>query len=124
MKTTKKQIVTGVTKYAKKEIIDKITDKPLKMIIAAAVSALELNPALVDNIFSNDILAGIVHKDGDQYDLGDALRIAEKTLDDYGDFPVVIPAIKFISPEEKELTFSASDVRKLKNYIVGGDADD
>lgn len=120
MNITKNQIVTGVIQYAKKEVINKITDRPMKMIIAAAVSALELDPALADALLANDVISSILHKDGDEYDLDDAFKIIEKTMTEYGEFPVTIPAIKFISPEPKELKFTAADVRKLKDYIYGG----
>ena len=58
------------------------------------------------------------------YDIDSAVEILEKTIDEYGDFPVVIPAIKFLSPNEKELTFTSRDIRKLKNYICGGTNND
>ena len=122
MNVTKGQIINGAIKYAKAEIIDKITDRPLKMVLAAGVSALEINPSIADSIFRNDFVSKILSENGGVYDIDSAFNIIEKTMTQYGDFPVTIPAIKFISPVEKELTFSVNDVMKLKNYIVGGAA--
>ena len=124
MTITKQQIVDGVVKYAKNEVVNKITDRPLKMLIAAAVSALELNPDLADVILRNEHIAGIMHRDGDQYDVENVFKIVEKTMEEYGDFSVVIPAIRFIVPEPKEMTFTAGDVRKLKKYLFGGESGD
>ena len=120
MNVTKGQIINGVIKYAKAEIIDKITDKPLKMMLAAGVSALEINPSIADSIFDNDFVSKILSENGGIYDIDSAFNIIEKTMTQYGDFPVTIPAIKFISPVEKELTFSIGDVTKLKKYITDG----
>lgn len=120
MNFTKQQIINGVIKYIKAEVIDKITDKPLKMTIAASVSMVELNPNIADGIFENDVLSKVLHKDNDgTYNIDVICDIIEKTMNEYGDFPVKIPAIAFISPTEKELNFSASDIKKLKDYIGG-----
>lgn len=121
MNVTKQQIVNGIVKYAKDEVIAKIPDKPFKMAVAIAISMFESNTEFASKIFENDIVSAILgKKDDDTYDIdkiGDAL---EKTLNEYGDFPVTIPAIKFISPTEKTLNFSSRDIRALKDYITGG----
>ena len=114
---TKQQIINGVIQYVRNEVIDKITDRPLKMLLATGVSILEVNPSIADPIFSNSFVSGL-EKDG-SYDLDGICKILEKTMKTYGDFPVIIPAIKFISPAEKELTFGIGDIQKLKKYIGG-----
>lgn len=114
---TKNQIINGIIKYAKTEIIDKITDRPLKMVLATGLSMLEVNPSIADPVFRNSFISSL-EKDG-AYDIDGIFEIIEKTMKEYGDFPVIIPAIKFVSPTEKELSFNAEDVRKLKKYIGG-----
>ena len=54
------------------------------------------------------------------YDIEAISSALERTLDEYGDFTVKVPGIKFISPEEKELNFGISDIRALRKYIAGG----
>ena len=120
MNVSKAQIINGVVKYAKAEIINKITDKPLKMLLATGVSMLEVNSSIADSIFDNDFISKILSENGGMYDIDSAIDVIEKTMNEYGDFPVTIPAIKFISPVEKQLTFTVNDIRKLKEYIVGG----
>ena len=121
MTASKQDIVTGIINYAKTEVIEKIPDKALKMIIATAVSALEVNPSGIDALLANPFVASLINEKEGEYDLDQLFKIIEKTLTDYGDFPVRIPSIRFISPEEKELTFSLGDIRKLKEYIGGGE---
>lgn len=122
MNFTKQEIVTGIVRYAKNEIINKISDKPLKIIIATAVSMLETNPDIANNIFANPIVSSLLNENDGLYNI-DAFETAiETAIREYGDFPVQIPAIKFISPTEKQLTFTVSDISKLKEYINGGAA--
>lgn len=120
MRVTRKKVLSGIVNFVKSEMINKITDRPLKMILAAGVSTLEINPSIADSIFDNSFVSQILKGDGLTYDVDSAFEILEKTLTEYGDFPVVIPAIKFISPVEKELTFTRGDIQKLKDYICGG----
>lgn len=123
MNVTKQQIVNGVIKYAKDEIINKIPDKPFKMAIAVFVSMLETNAEIANKFFESEMASAILGKrDDGTYDIDKISDALEKTLDEYGDFPVTIPAIKFISPTEKTLNFSSRDIRSLKDYIVGGNA--
>lgn len=119
MTVTKQQIINGVVKYAKNEIINKIIDKPLKMIIATCVSMMEVNPSVADVVFNNPMVSAILREKDGMYDIDGVIEIIEKTMNEYGDFPVKIPAIKFVSPSEKELTFAVSDVKKLREYIIG-----
>lgn len=121
MNVTKQQIVNGTIKYIKDEVINKITDKPFKIALAVGVSMAEKKPEIVDKFFEDDTISKLLNKRSDEtYDIEEISEILEKTLNEYGDFPVKIPAIKFISPTEKELSFSSSDIRKLKSYIEGG----
>ena len=122
MKVSKQQMVNGLTKYVKEEVINKITDKPLKIVIAIGITALETNPSLADPILTNDIVSSLLREDDGTYDIDTAFDVIKKTLDEYGDFPVTIPAIKFVSPEEKTLTFSGKDIKKIKDYIGGANS--
>jgi hypothetical protein len=113
MTVSKNQLINGATKFAKNEIVNKIPDKNFKMVISMLVNLLEVKPELAD-----EFLEPMADKDG-MYDMDLLENVLCKTLDEYGDFPVIIPAIKFISPSEKELRFNSDDVRKLRNYVMG-----
>lgn len=113
MNVSKNQLVNGATKFAKNEIINKIPDKNFKMVMSMLVNLMEVKPDIVE-----EFLDPMADKDG-MFDMDLLENVLVRTMDEYGDFPVVIPAIKFISPTEKELRFNSDDVRKLKNYIMG-----
>lgn len=63
-------------------------------------------------------LATMANENG-MYDIELFESVICRTMDEYGEFVVTIPAIKFLSPEQKELRFNSDDIRKLKNYIMG-----
>ena len=118
MNVTKQQIVNGTIKYINEEIVNKVTDRPLKIALAVGVSMIDKKPEIINAFFNDDKVAKILNKKDDgTYDIGEISEVIEKTLAQYGDFPVTIPAIKFISPTEKTLNFSTFDVRKLREFI-------
>ena len=120
MSVTKQQLIDGVVKYAKSEIIEKVSDKPLKIIISTAVSMLETNPNIVDGLFKNQFISALLGEKDGFYNLDSFANALGNSMKEYGDFPISIPAMKFISPTEKQLTFSLNDISKLKSYISGG----
>lgn len=113
MEVSRGQLISGATKFAKHEVIGKVTDKNFKMVMSMLVNLLEVKPELAD-----EFLKPMANERG-MYDMDLLEMVLCKTMDEYGDFPVVIPAIKFISPTEKELRFNSDDVRKLRDYVMG-----
>ena len=118
---TKQQMVNGLIRFIDDEVIAKVDDRPVRIMLAVAVSALKANPSMIDAVLNNDIISmALAPKDG-MYDITPMMQILKETLIKYGEFPVVIPPIKFISPTEKILKFSADDVAKLEKYIGEND---
>lgn len=115
MEVTKGQIINGAVRFMKSDVIAKIPDKPFRMALSAMVNLIEVKPEVADFIFDNPLL----QSESGMYDLDLLEQVITKTIDEYGDFPITIPAIKFISPTEKELRFTSDDVRRLKSYIEG-----
>ena len=115
---SKNQIVNGLIKYAELEVISKIEDKALQIILGIGVVALKRNQDMIDAILKNPIIGYLVKETEDgKYDLDELFDIINETLKTYGKLPVTIPAIKFISPVEKTLKFSTDDINKLKNCM-------
>lgn len=115
MEVTKSQLVNGIIAYVKSEVIAKIPDKPFRMTLSAGVNLLEVKPEIADVIFEHPLLKA----QNGVFDIDLLEQVLVKTIEEHGDFPLTIPAIKFISPTEKELRFTADDVRRMRNYIVG-----
>ena len=115
---SKNQIVNGLIKYVELEVISKIEDKALQIILGIGVVALKRNQDMIDAILKNPIIGYLVKETEDgKYDLDELFDVINETLKTYGKLPVTIPAIKFISPVEKTLKFSTDDINKLKNCM-------
>ena len=114
MEVTKGQMINGVVRFMKHDVIAKIPDKPFRMALSAIVNLIEVRPEAADMIFESPFLKS----ESGMYDIDLLEEVVTKTIDEYGDFPITIPAIKFISPTEKELRFTSDDVRKLKSCII------
>lgn len=119
MEVSKQQMINGVSRYVKNEVLGKITDRPFRVGMAAAVSILEAKPQLADKLLENEMVSWFFECHDDMCCI-DNLEVIARTLDEQGDIPIRIGGIKFISPEDKELLFSGNDIRKLKDYIAGG----
>ena len=48
MNVTKQQIVNGTMRYINEEVINKITDKPLKIALAVGISIIDKKPEIIN----------------------------------------------------------------------------
>ena len=120
MYVDKKQITKGITRFIEDAVIPEVSDKGFQIILNIGVTAIKSNNALLDKLFDHDIFKAVSKYDPKTgYDIDLVCSILEQSIEKTGYFPVKIPSISFISPTEKELKFSAKDVEKLKDYIVG-----
>lgn len=118
MKVTKDQIINGAISYAEAEVVPQVGDKAMQIIIAIAVKAVRANPHLVDSMFENKTLQTFLKADDDGcFEIDDAFKYASEAVRQYGPFPIEIPAVPFISPSEKTLSFGESDIAELKKQI-------
>lgn len=121
MHVEKQKIVDGIIKYIEKDVMPEISsDRGFQVVISIGISAVKANNKLLDKLFENDVFKSLANYDDENktYDIDLLYNIAKDSISKCGYFPVKIPAINFISPNEKELKFSAADVDRLKSYIV------
>ena len=118
MKVNKNQIIGGVISYAENELIPKIDDKPIKIIFAAAIMLLKANSAAADPVFENKFVKSILSPDGEgMFEMDKLFEALEDSVRMYGDFPLKLPTVPVLSPEEKVLTLNAADVAEIKRRI-------
>lgn len=122
MRVEKQRIINGIVSYIDSEVVPKIVnDKAMQIIISVGANTLRGNPSTVDKLLSNGIVSAVAkHEviDGkDTYDLDGLFSLVEDSVTKYGYFPIILPAIPFVSPTEKELKFSSEDIEMLKTYI-------
>lgn len=119
MRVTKIQIVHGAADYLREEVLPKMADnRAMQILLTIGANAALANSKAVDAVFNNNLVRAFLEDDGTgTYDIGavaDALRSA---VEQYGSFPVQIPAIPFLSPNTITLNLGASDVDAIRRRI-------
>lgn len=114
---TKKELLTGIVKFVKNEVVPYIGDRGLKMILSAALYAVDAKPDIADAFFTNPLVATILQVEDGKYDTDLVFKVIDNLVEEYGGIPVTIPPIKFITATEHTLTFYSGDVAKLKEYV-------
>lgn len=118
MEATKNQIINGAIQFARNEVIAKIPDKVFRMGLSAIVALVEIKPELLDKYLEHPLVKIMASESG-AYDLDLIGQVAEKIFSEYGDLPITIKT-NTVTDEKNRLTFTADDVKKLKEYIERG----
>ncbi len=114
MRVSKKQIIDGISRYLKEEVIAKITDKPVKMALAFAVKMIQADNGIVDSVMNNSIVGYALQADSEgTYDLTNAVKAITEVMDGYGTFDFELPIVK------TKMSFNKSDIEKMKQFIEG-----
>ena len=113
------QIVDGIVSFAETEIIPSMgEDRAGQFLVSVGVNALRANPKLLEGFLHKGIVKTLLDASDDgTYELDGLFRAVTDSLDKYGAYPIVIPAIPLIAPAERTLRFNSSDVEKLKRQI-------
>lgn len=121
MRVTKSQIVHGVTDYIQNEILPQLGgSRSIQIIVSIGANALAANPRLLDAIFGNQLVQALLDDDGSgTYDLSGLVDAVEKSIREFGSFPVKVPAVPLISPAEFTLSLTAEDVAAMRRRIEG-----
>ena len=115
---TKKELLTGVIRYVKNEVIPHVSDRSLKMVLSAVLYAVDAKPDIVDPFLNNAIVSAILQSEnGLMYDTTVIFDVLGNLAKEYGGIPIVIPPVKFITATETMLTFKEGDIEELKKYV-------
>ena len=119
MRVTKSQIVHGVADYIKEEILPKMDDgKAMQIIVSIGINAVTANTRLIDSVFENDMVKALLEDDGSgTYEIDGLANAMHKAVDQYGAFPVKVPAVPLLSPKEITLRLDAADVDAMRRRI-------
>lgn len=119
MRVTKSQIVNGLTEFVKTDILPKLDgDKAMQIIGTVALHAAAANQHLLDVVFGNSMVRALLSEDGSgSYEIGGLINAMKAAIEQYGYFPVTIPAIPLLSPHEITVRLNASDVDDMRMYI-------
>lgn len=122
---SKKDIISGAVDYAEEEMLPKIKDKALAIVIYFFISQLKSKPNLADVFFDNVFVKQLLPETNGMYDVEEFMKAVKTSVKKFGGaLSVTIPAIPLLSPSEKELRFTEGDFDDLLDYIVGDDEDE
>ena len=119
MRVTKSQIVHGITDYVQTDILPKMANgRALQILVSVGANTVAANNKLVDAIFENQMVRGALDDDGSgTYEIGGLVDAMSKAIQQFGSFPIKVPAIPLISPTELTLNLSADDVTAMRSRI-------
>ena len=117
MKVTKDQMVNGIVSYIDSDVIPQIGDKAAQIMASIAVKAVKANNKLIDSIFDSPTVKNLLNETDGMYEIDDIFRYIEESVQEFGSFPVTIPSIPLISPDEKTLSFNTEDIQQMKRKI-------
>ena len=119
MRVTKSQIVHGVTDYIQSNILPQLGNgRAMQIIVSIGANAIAANNKIVDALFDNQIVRAMLDDDGSgTYDLAGLVDAMTKSIQQFGSFPIQVPAIPLISPVEFTLSLSADDVDAMRSRI-------
>ena len=122
MRVTKSQIVRGVSDYIRDEIIPKMNEnKALQIIASVAVGAAAGSEKTMDALLKNEMVRAMLDDDGSgTFEIGNLMEKLQASVSQYGNLPVKIPPVPFLSPQEITLRLDAGDIEAIRRRIEAG----
>lgn len=120
MQITRQQMLNGAARYIRGEVVPHIPDKGVKVIMEAMASMVEMSPKIVNQYLDMPVVAAILQEQDGFYDLDMVEAALTKAIETHGGLEITVPAIPLLSPHSKSMTFSASDIRAMKQYMERG----
>ena len=119
MRATKDQIIQGIASYVETDVIPKLDDVGLKIVIDIAIQAMKANKKLADSILNSHPILKVMLKEDESgtFDVDEVLGYVINSMKKYGPYSIIIDKIPILSPTEKTLTFTDADVRGIKKLI-------
>ena len=117
---TKKQLADGLVKFIANDLMtdeDVINNKHLKFSLCMAKKALHTNPDVIDSFLDSPIVASIIQREGDAYDIDMFVKTMKNVLSEYDSYTIAIPKIPMFAPKDSMIKITAEDVDKILMYM-------
>ena len=117
--TTKENLIEGLADYIDRELVAKIDDRPLRIMIATAVSTIKKNPNAADAVIGHPLVSTMLAKDDSGcYDVRNFSQSLKDSIERHGNLKFDIPPIPMLSSQPITITMDADDVVKIESYIA------
>ena len=114
---TKKEIAESVCKFITNELMAEIDNRHTKFALSMAKKSLRENPEILDCFFDSPLVASVVKKDGDSYNVETLAKIMKNILAEYESYSITIPKIPIFSPHESVIEITSADLDKMLSYL-------
>ena len=113
------KVRNAITKYIEQDLAPVITDKGFQFAVSFISELIKQDTPLIEAYLRQPMIAAFVpwNEEGKGYDISKLMTALKNTLNRCSVLPVKIPAIPFISPEEKEIKFTINDIDRLEQYL-------
>ena len=115
----KKQIASGVAKFVQNDLIPDIDHEQLKFVLTIAKKSMRENPNMLDSFLDNSMIATVMKKDGDMYDIEGFANAMRNTIAESAEYPITIPRIPLLMNESQTVNITSADIDKIYSYIIG-----
>ena len=117
-----KTLVIGIGEYLNSYVIPNIDDTFLKITLKTyAVSSsmkAEAYEKIIKEYISNSFIHDFLSVEDDQFDIEILIDSLQTAVNECGDLKITFPAIRFVSPQEKTITFKANDIADFKQVLT------
>ena len=115
MGVNREQIEIGLIKFIEEDIIPVVGDKNFQIVLTIGTEILKTN---LDKLLKNQMITALFpYNEKEKTWDTKGFKLLKDTLRKYGSLKVIVPAIPFVSPEEKELKFGVEDIEKIESFI-------
>ena len=121
-KINTEQLLSGFIKYIGAEVIPNIEDTFTKLALKTfTITTANKAPAYIkalEAMISKPFAADLLKVEDGCFEIEGIIDAVRQAVNECGELTIKIPPVKFISPQEKTLRFSASDISSLKQYLT------
>ena len=116
---SKKQIANGVSKFITNDLIPDLEGEKIRFVLMVAKKSMRENPSMLDAFLDNPMIATVMKKDGDMYDIEGFANVMRNSIAESSEYPITIPKIPLLMNENQTVKITSADIDKLYSYIIG-----
>ena len=116
MEVTKKQIADGVSAFIDNCLMPS-SDGQMKLVLTMAKDSIRKGDVL-DSFLDNSMIENIIIEDNNMYDISRFVQVMKDVYEDCDYYPITIPSVPLISPQERILKITEPHFDKLVHYIM------
>lgn len=114
---TKKILADSLAKFIENDLILGIDDKQLKFVLCMMKNTLKDSPSILDSFLDNPVISTVVIEEEGSYDVSDLISAMKSVIAEMNSYPIVIPKIPVLLPDERIIKINANDIDKIIHYI-------